>query len=106
MKQKSWLIPAGVFVGSPIRLLLSTISARAELKPSTIYRIWSDTDLYFKFGGSTVAAAITDHPLGAKADAVLATDTVNFFISSVVLAGNGTLSISELAVNPLRLNFV
>lgn len=91
-------LQTGRYVGSPTIISLSVSSSSVELKKSTIYRLWSSVDSFFKFGGSAVTAATTDHPLKAGLDVMCYTDDTNHFIAGIVSSATGTLFVSEISV--------
>ena len=83
--------------GQPKTVSLSTTSAVSAALSSTIdcVRVWSSVDSFIRFGGSSVVATTSDHPLTAKVPEIMQLNG-NAYIAGIVSTGTGTLFISPL----------
>lgn len=83
----------------PTTLSLAVTTANVALPTFTnpqvrVMRVWASVDCFVRFGGSTVEATTSSHPLTAKVPEVF--ESNQGYIAGIVSSGTGTLFISPL----------
>ena len=84
---------------NPTTLSLAVTTGNVALPAPTnpqirLIRLWSSVDCFVRFGGSTVEATTSSHPLTAKVPEVF--ESNQSYIAGIVSSGTGTLFISPL----------